>query len=219
MNTINTKKLLAALSLFGVIALIPLASTNAFAQNTDVDSVVKSEIRTDVTDIKPNDRPDKKPDVKFNGETKGWAIVNGQAFLSKIGLEGVATHKGDGHWEIKSEGKIGIDDKSAILKLKGFTVDNTIILHGVGTQHSEIDDKEPNQVRVFLRGNFAPIANHNDPDGTDVRPTDMTREGDFALAFTHAGIKNMDNGINIPLMQVGKVHVAAYPVPEISDSP
>ena len=189
MKNQNKKKLLVALPVLLAIAMAPAATGNVFAQNADVD--VSSDIAIDVApslgrDATPSDTPDRKAEVKFRGGTDGWALIGGQAYVSDIAIEGNAIHQGKGVWNIASEAKIAVDERHATLDLKGKAHNGKIRLHGSGT----LDTGEP--FRIFLRGHYAPIADS---------------PGDFVLAFSAAKIQNMENGIKIPLIQHGIIHV------------
>lgn len=139
------------------------------------------------TDVRQKPITDRVPDLEFRGVTDGYMIFGGVAYSSEIGLEGAAYHAQDNIWHVRADGKISVADREAKLELKGFARGNNLILHGNGV----LDSGE--KVRLFLRGHFAPTP----------------ETGVFALAFTHAGLHNIDTDERIPLMHVGKVKVAA----------
>lgn len=139
------------------------------------------------TDVRQKPIADRVPDLEFRGVTDGYMIFGGVAYSSEIGLEGTAYHAQDNIWHVRADGKISVADREAKLELKGFARGNSLILHGNGV----LDNGE--KVRLFLRGHFAPTP----------------ETGVFALAFTHAGLHNVDTGERIPMMHVGKVKVAA----------
>ncbi len=139
------------------------------------------------TDVRQKPIADRVPDLEFRGVTDGFMIFGGVAYSSEIGLEGAAYHAQDNIWHVRADGKISVADREAKLELKGFARGNNLILHGNGV----LDNGE--KVRLFLRGHFAPTP----------------ETGVFALAFTHAGLHNVDTGERIPMMHVGKVKVAA----------
>lgn len=124
-------------------------------------------------------------DLTFRGQTDGWAIVGGVASKSSITLDGDAHNAGKGNWKINATGTLTIGDRSANLDLTGFARANKIHLQGTGT----LSSGEP--IRLVINGHFAPTSDH------DV----------FAIAFTNAGVQYMNNGIRVPLMQVGSATV------------
>lgn len=130
--------------------------------------------------------PDRAPDVTFEGATSGYMILGSQAWESNIELfDGSAYHVHNGMWKVKTSGEISVADRYAKLDLKGFAKGNKITLHGGGT----LDSGE--KVRLVLRGHFAPTPEY----------------GVFAMAFTNAGVHNINTGERIPLMHVGSVTV------------
>lgn len=136
------------------------------------------------TDIRQIDT-DRAPDLTFYGTTSGFMIFGGIAHKSEITLDGSAYHVQNSLWQIKSDGKIAVGDRSAKLEMKGYARGNNIVLHGNG----ELDNGE--KVRLFLRGHFAPTP----------------ETGVFAMAFTQAGLHNINTGERIPMMHVGTVQV------------
>ncbi len=126
--------------------------------------------------------------VQFKGGTDGWAIIGGQAHTAEIGISGNAVRADNGVWKIKSEAEITVGDRHATLELKGKAVHGKIKLHGTGT----LDSGE--SFRIILRGHYAPVYNE---------------QGAFVLAFNTAKIQLMENGVRIPLIQSGIVHVEA----------
>ena len=85
-----------------------------------------------------------------------------------------------------SKAEITIPDRHATLDLKGKAAHGKIRLHGTGT----LDTGEP--FRIILRGYYAPV---------------YDEQGDFVLAFTATKIRFTENGVKIPLIQSGIVHV------------
>ncbi len=149
---------------------------------------------SDISVVRPTPiDPDRSPDVTFNGGTSGYMILGGQAWHSEIGLDGSAYHVHNGMWKVLSSGKISVGDRYAELDLKGFAKGNKITLHGSGTMDN--GDK----VRLVLRGHFAPTPEY----------------GVFAMAFTNAGVHNINTGERIPLMHVGEVVVTPTGVTDI----
>ncbi len=157
-------------------------------QRKDLRELYKDRLRnSDIAVVRPTPiDPDRTPDVTFEGSTSGYVILGGQAWESKIGLfDGSAYHVHNGMWKVKTSGEISVADRYAELDLKGFAKGNKITLHGGGT----LDNGE--KVRLVLRGHFAPTPEY----------------GVFAMAFTNAGVHNINTGERIPLMHVGSVTV------------
>ena len=211
-------KLSSAFALLVIVAIAPL-SASAFAQYSasDASGVAVSPSGVTIAPIEPPHvlpvEPDVMPpeppmsnDVFFDGTTQGWIIINKIAYESEISISGSAYHLRDGMWQLDATGIISAFDRHADMELSGFAVDDILVLHGKGT----LDTGEP--IRVFLRGHFAPTL----------------ESGVFALAFTHAGISNEENGERFPLMQTGFVNVypiivdtlpEPYPLPEPTPYP
>jgi hypothetical protein len=188
MNSKNKKlTLLLALPVIAAITLIPMATGDVFAENANTDVAKDRIATTDVArDALPTDSLERMAEAKFRGETNGWAIIGGQAFESKIGISGTAVHQVHGEWKVRSEGEIAVADKHAKLELTGNAFNGHLRLHGTGT----LDTGEP--FRIFLRGHFAPV---------------YDQQGDFVVAFTTAKIHTLNDGVKIPLIQDGIVHV------------
>ncbi|MFQ5497637.1 MAG: hypothetical protein ACE5DU_07115 [Nitrosopumilus sp.] len=185
----NNKKhsLLFALPVLAALVFGTLGVTNAFA-DVDIGFIpdnVSSERIDAFTDVL-SDTTDKKAEVQFRGGTDGWAIIGHQAYDSKIELTGNAIHKGNGVWKVKSIADITVENRHAELELKGKAVNGKLRLHGTGT----LDDGD--SFRIILRGNYAPI---------------YDQPGDFVLDWKTAKIQNMENGLRIPLAQVGEIYV------------
>ena len=139
-------------------------------------------------DIRPQAvDPNRAADLTFEGMTSGYMIFGNIAWGSQIHLtDGVAHHASGDMWRIKTHGVISIDDsRTAKIDMSGYAKGNRILLNGSG----ELDNGE--KVRLFLRGHFAPTNEY----------------GVFALAFTQAGVHNINTGEKIPLMHVGEVIV------------
>ena len=137
-------------------------------------------------DIRPKAvDPSRPADLTFEGKTSGYMLFGNIAWASQIHLtDGVAHHASGDMWRIKTHGVISIDDsRTAKIDMSGYAKGNRIALNGSG----ELDNGE--KVRLFLRGHFAPTNEY----------------GVFALAFTQAGIHNINTGEKIPLMHVGEV--------------
>ena len=186
----NNKKhsLLFALPVLATLVFSSLA-VNAFAEDAFIDivpenvSAEKIDALLDVSDVSPN----RHAEVNFYGNTDGWAFIAGQAYDSKIGLEGNAVHQGNGVWKVKSTADISVEGREATLDLKGKAINGKLRLHGTGTLGEDGDS-----FRIILRGHYAPI--HDQP-------------GDFVVDWSMAKIQNMNNGFRIPLSQNGIVHV------------
>jgi len=182
MNTTkNQKALLLAIPVIAAIALMPLITTDVFAQKTSTDVAI---------DVRPDkvisDAPDRRAEVVFKGTTDGWAIIGGHAYVSDIEISGNAIQQRNGAWMVNSEAEITVADRHATLDLKGKAAHGKLRLYGTGT----LDNGEP--FRIFLRGHFAPV--HDEP-------------GNFVVAFSAAKVHNMETGAKIPLIQSGIVHV------------
>ena len=185
----NRKKqsFLFALPVLAVIVFGSYASSNAFAENAfGVNMSEVSTPRSDVSFDMSNESPDTQSEVVFNGTTNGWAIINGIAYPASISLDGNAIHQGNGVWKVASDAKISVGDKDATLELKGKAVNGKLRLHGTGT----LDDGD--SFRIILRGHYAPI---------------FEQPGFFVVDFSMVKIQNMENGIKIPLVQDGEIHV------------
>ena len=126
--------------------------------------------------------------VQFRGGTDGWAIIGGQAHTAEIGIYGKAIRADNGVWKIKSEAEITVGDRHATLELKGKALHGKIKLHGTGS----LDSGE--SYRIILRGHYVPV---------------YGEQGEFVMAFKTAKIQFMDNGVRVPLIQSGIVHVEA----------
>ena len=160
-------------------------------QRTDLREQYKDRLRdSDISVVRPAPiDPDRVPDVKFDGMTDGYVLIGGQAWESYIKLvEGSGYHVHNGMWKVKTSGEISVAGKMATLDLKGFAKGNKLFLHGSG--ELEGDQK----IRLSLKGFFAPTGN-----------TEDARE--FAIAFTQAGVHNINTGQRLHLMQVGEVTV------------
>ncbi|KAF6242416.1 hypothetical protein C6988_08435 [Nitrosopumilus sp. b1] len=142
---------------------------------------VDADIRPQVVD------PNRPADLTFEGKTSGYMLFGNIAWGSQIHLtDGVAHHASGDMWRVKTHGVISIDDsRTAKIDMSGYAKGNRILLNGSG----ELDNGE--KVRLFLRGHFAPTNEY----------------GVFALAFTQAGVHNINTGEKIPLMHVGEVIV------------
>lgn len=193
MTRTNTKNV-ETLALLLVVALAP--SSIAFAQTadteTDTDDKRKDKIKDQikkriVKDAIPRSNVERTDiaDLTFRGQTDGWTILGGTAFKSSIALSGDAYSYGGGNWKIKSVGDITVADKTAKLDLIGHARGTTILLQGTGT----LSDGQT--IKLILKGHFAPTSETNV----------------YAIAFTNAGIQYLDNGVRVPLMQVGSVLV------------
>ena len=139
--------------------------------------------------------PDRIPDLRFDGSTSGYMIIGGQAWDSEIVLKGSAYHVTGQMWKVHSVGEIHVADRYAELEMKGFARGNNLVLNGSG----ELENGE--KVRLFLRGHFAPTP----------------ESGVFAIAFTQAGVHNINTGERIPLMHVGSVEV--FPTVDVEPVP
>lgn len=126
--------------------------------------------------------------VQFQGSTDGWAIINGQAHTSEIGIKGKAIRADNGVWKITSEAEITAADRHATLELKGKAANSKIKLHGTGT----LDSGE--SFRMILRGHYVPV---------------YDEQGTFVMSFSTAKIHLSENGMHIPLIQSGIVNVEA----------
>ena len=121
--------------------------------------------------------------VMFDGETHGWAYVNGKAYNSGIILfNGKAIKISDNKWKLSAQGTIEVGGKNLDLDLSGRTHSHSIIMHGTAT-NDEL------QYRIILTGNIAQF----EEDDT------------FVIAFIHAGLKNAENGETVKLYQLGQV--------------
>ena len=132
-----------------------------------------------------------EPSLTFEGQTSGWAVVNGKAYPTEFTLDGKAGQTERG-WQLTGTGTIFVGDRVIPFDLKGFAKNNHVNMKGVS--------QDNDSVIIHLRGNFAPIAESEDS---------------FALAFTRAALVVEDSDVKIPLVLVGDV--TATPI--ISDEP
>ena len=200
----NNKKHLLLFTLPVLAALVfgSIGTNNVFADDVFIDivpediSTARTDVFLDVSDVSS----DRQAEVKFYGSTDGWAFIAGQAYDSKIELEGNAVHQDNGVWKVKSTADIIVEGREATLDLKGKAINGKLRLHGTGTLGEDGDT-----FRILLRGHYAPI--HDQP-------------GDFVVDWSMAKIQNMENGFRIPLSQNGIVHVeSVVPIVDIlSDS-
>jgi hypothetical protein len=186
-------------------------TTNTNADKANIKAQTKANIRADImtkladklekrtenikdktrTTIDVLSKDNKRTDLTFSGQTDGWAIVGGVASKSSIKLAGNAHHTDAGKWKIDATGDLTVADRNAKLDLTGFVRGNKIHLEGSGT----LGSGEP--IRLVLNGNFAPTSDENM----------------YAIAFTSTTVQYMNNGVRVPLMQVGSVTVADITVP------
>jgi len=185
-----TKHSLLALPVLAVLVFGSLGTTNVFAENAIID-LIPNNVSSATTDafldvsIKSPDRPS---EVKFEGVTNGWAIIAGQAYPSSIVIDGNAVYENNGVWKVTSTAAISVGDRTDVqLDLKGKAVNGKLRLHGIGTLDGGAT------FRIILTANYAPINGQT---------------GDFVLDFSTAKVQNMENGLRIPLIQHGIVHVS-----------
>ena len=171
----------------------------------------KDRIRTTDGQIRPDVIPDREPDVKFDAEANGWMLINGVAHESSTIIEsGYAYHIKNGLWKLKvDDAHFSVGDRDVTLDLVGKAKGHRMMLYGTGVLSTN-DDGTENQIRVMLRGHFAPTS----------------ETGHFAIAFTQFGFHTMDNGKKLPLIQVGNATVypnvnaenpASFDVPATTD--
>jgi hypothetical protein len=186
-------------------------TTNTNADNAKIKAQTKANIRTDImtklsdklekrtehikdkaritADILSKD--DARTDLTFRGQTDGWAIVGGIASKSSVKLVGDAHHADTGKWKINATGDLTVADRNAKLDLIGFVKGNKIHLEGSGM----LGSGDP--IKLVLNGNFAPTSDENV----------------YAVGFTTTAVQYMNNGVRIPLMQVGSITIADITVP------
>jgi len=189
----NNKKhsLLFTIPILAALVFGSLGTTNVFAEGgifgvPENVSATNTDAFIGITSVSP----DRQAEVEFEGKTDGWAIIGGQAYVSEIKLTGNAVHQGNGIWKVTSDAKISVADRDASLDLKGKAVNGKLRLQGTGTLESG------ESFRIILRGDYAPISG---------------QPGDFVLDFSAAKIQNMENGLRIPLIQDGIIHVKSVP--------
>lgn len=187
----NNKKhsLLFALPVLAVLVFGSIGTTSVFAEDA-YDGFIPTAVSSETTDTFSDVSiafPDRQAELKFDGETNGWAIIAGQAFPSKIVLDGNAVHQNNGVWKVTSSAKITVGDRIDIpLELKGKAVDGKLRLHGTGSLNGD------DTFRIILRGHYASV---------DDSP------GEFVLDFSTAKVQNTDSGLRIPLFQHGTIDV------------
>jgi hypothetical protein len=122
--------------------------------------------------------------LMFDGETHGWAYVNGKAYNSGIVLfNGKAIKISDHSWKLSAQGTIDVGGRNLDLDLSGRIHGHNMIMHGT-TINDEL------QYRIILTGNIA-----------------QSKDDTFAIAFIHADLKNAENGETIKLFQLGQITV------------
>ncbi|MFB5597563.1 MAG: hypothetical protein ACE5RJ_00890 [Nitrosopumilaceae archaeon] len=123
--------------------------------------------------------------LMFDGETHGWAYVNGKAYNSGIVLfNGKAIKVSDHSWKLSAQGTIEVGGRNLDLDLSGRTHAHNVIMHGTATN-------EELQYRIILSGNIA----------------QFKEDDTFVIALIHAGLKNAENAETIKLYQLGQVTV------------
>lgn len=121
--------------------------------------------------------------LMFDGETHGWAFVNGKAYNSGIVLfNGKAIKVSEHNWKLSSQGTIEVGGQNLELDLSGRVYGHNVIMHGTAT-NDEL------QFRIILTGNIAQSGEDNT----------------FAIAFIHAGLKDSVNNETIKIYQLGQV--------------
>jgi hypothetical protein len=163
----TNKKILIAVPILAAILVGSLGLSQAFAENQ-------------LEEHQPGDL------LLFKGETEGWAVFNGEAYPASISIEGKATLQEDNSWNLVSTSKVDYYSGTANVFLKGSANDGKIRLTGNGTSEDGID------LRLILRGNYAPI---------------FEQEDKFALDWKFAKIHVPQNGIKILLLQDGIIEV------------
>lgn len=162
-----------------------LAAQNQMEERRETLQVRVQDVRSSAVTPSIERSMERDPDLLFRGATNGWAIVGNTAIPSSVTLHGEAYQIGSSaSLLITSEGVLQIGDRSVDLDLKGYARGNVLLLQGTGTLH----DGEP--IRILLRGHFAPTDNENE----------------FAVGFTGIGVQHLENGLRIPLMQVGSIN-------------
>ncbi len=121
--------------------------------------------------------------LTFEGQTSGWAVINGKAYPTDFVLDGKAEQTKQG-WQLTGTGTVFVGEREITFDLKGFAKNNHVNMKGVS--------QDNDSVIIHLRGNFAPIAES---------------ENSFALAFTRAAITVEDSDVRVPLVLVGDVTV------------
>ena len=122
-----------------------------------------------------------EPSLTFEGQTSGWAVVNGKAYPTDFTLDGKAGQTKQG-WQLTGIGNVFVGEREIPFDLKGFAKNNHVSMKGVSQNNDS--------VIIHLRGNFAPIAEN---------------ENSFALAFTRVAIIVEDSDVKVPLVLVGDV--------------
>lgn len=121
--------------------------------------------------------------LMFDGETHGWAFVNGKAYNSGIVLfNGKAIKVSEHNWKLSSQGTIEVGGQNLDLDLSGRVTGHNVIMHGTAT-NDEL------QFRIILTGNIAQSGEDNT----------------FVIAFIHAGLKDFENNETIKIYQLGQV--------------
>jgi len=158
----TNKKLLVAVPIIVAIFVGSFGISNVFAEESN-----------QIGDI-----------VAFKGKTQGWAVINGEARPAYISFIGNATVQNNELWKLESKAIVhyntGIVDVD--LKGKANSQSGRIGLTGSGTTEDGMD------IRLILRGNYAPI---------------FEQEDKFALDWKFAKIHVPENGIKILLLQDG----------------
>ena len=163
----TNKKILVAVPILAAILVGSLGLSQAFAEN-------------------PKEERQPGDILLFKGETEGWAVFNGEAYPASISIEGKATLQEDNSWNLISTSKVDYYSGIADVFLKGSANDGKIRLTGTGTSEDGID------LRLILRGNYAPI---------------FEQEDKFALDWKFSKIHVPANGIQILLLQDGIIEI------------
>ncbi len=191
----------AVIGLIFMLAASPLAVTYVQAEvqedNSDAESEVKERVRTILTErvidgklqvrhfeISEEVSSDEiRRTLMFEGETHGWAYVNGKAYNSGIVLfNGKAIKVSEHSWKLSSQGTLEVEGGSLDLELSGRANSHNVIMHGTATS-------DELQYRIILTGKIA----KSGEDDT------------FAIVFIHAGLKDSKNDETIKLYQLGQV--------------
>ena len=167
---------------------------------TNLTDQYQDRIKTSDVQIRPNTITDREPDVYFDVNANGWILIDGAAHKSSTSIiSGNAYHVEDNLWKLQvDDATFSVGNRNVSLDLVGKTHGHRLILHGIGTLGTN-DDGSENQIRVLIRGHFAPTG----------------EQGHFAIAFTQFGYQTLYDGKRIPLIQVGDAIV--YPNEDVEN--
>ena len=123
--------------------------------------------------------------LSFEGHTSGWAYVNAKVYNSGIILfDGKASKVGEDLWKISTYGVLTIEERQFDLELSGKSNGSHVIMH-----ETAID--EDLSYRVIFSGKI----------------TETDEENTVAISLMNSGLKNLEIGQNIKILQFGELSI------------